>query len=238
MAYQVALLNFEGPLDLLLQLVERARLSASELSLATLTEQYLEHMTALASIDADETSRFADLAARLLYIKSRALLPTADQDEEDTEVAELREQLETYGAYRDAAAVLAQLLARNQRGWSRTQRSQPTAGPAMPPNLSLQALQRAFASAVAKTPPPTPGLPPATVTLEEMTERLLQRSSRRQDGAAATLQAFFAQLPSRAEITVAFLAALELWRRGQLRLTQAGQFSIIQIDYATTHPST
>ncbi len=235
MAYQVALLNFEGPLDLLLQLVERARLSAAELSMADLTEQYLEYIQSLTTLDAAETSRFAELAARLLYIKSLSLFPNTDNITENEEIMSLQEQLEAYGTYQESAAALAKLFGGSRHSWSRSRRTQPGES-ATPPNLTVEALRRAFAATLKAVPARLPATSPQEVSLAEMSQRLTTACNRR---SALDLQDFFSKLASRQEIVVAFLAALDLWRRGRIILTQPGQFSIIQITHvhASTYPS-
>lgn len=227
MAYQVALLNFEGPLDLLLQLVEQARLSPATVSLGELTEQYLEHLTA-AKLDPGEASGFSAVAAKLLYIKSVGLIPNTDTSEAEEAAEELQQQIEAYGHYREAAAFLAQLWQAPERSWGRP-RTQCSAGsPNLPPNVTLSALQKAFATATASHQA-THTVAPEVISIKEM---MLQLATE----APSSLNDFFGRLGSRLEIVVAFLAALELWRAGRLQLTQTQQFSIIGIDHANPHP--
>ncbi len=226
MTYQVALLNFEGPLDLLLQLVERSDLPASELSLADLTDQYLTYSGALKTLDPGEAVGFTGLASRLLYLKSLALLPAPDEPVE--EVIELEAQLAAYRHYRQAATTLATALMEGGRSWGRAVAAQPQQ-PAPARNLTPAALYEALTAAHAKLATParhTVGAP--TVSLTEMTRRLEVAGGKQ----AATLQDFFERLESRVEVVVAFLAALELWRMGRLRLTQDGQFTLIHVAYA------
>ena len=223
MTYQVALLNFEGPLDLLLQLVERADLPASELSLTDLTEQYLRYSGALAALDPVEAVGFTGLASKLLYLKSLALLPVAEEPAE--EVAELQAQLAAYKHYRSAATTLAAALAGGRRSWGRAVAAQPRQS-APPPNAAPAALLQALVAVQAKAATPNHHrVARPTISLAEMTGRLQQAAA----GGAATLQGFFEHLEDRVEVVVAFLAALELWRSGALQLAQDGQFKVIRL---------
>jgi len=109
-AYQVATPVYEGPLDLLLQLIERAELDITKLALAQVTEQYLEYMRRLPDRAAEEVSAFLVIAARLLQIKSEALLPrppARESGEEDPGEA-LARQLLAYKRYKEIADILAQ----------------------------------------------------------------------------------------------------------------------------------
>jgi segregation and condensation protein A len=224
-AYQVALLNFEGPLDLLLQLVERSDLPASELSLAELTEQYLSYSSALTTLDAAQAAGFTALASKLLYLKSSALLPEPDELAE--EVIELQQQLAAYGRYREAAGLLAAALADDGRSWNRQAATRPQQ-PAQSPNLTPPALRQALTEALARASASARhSVPVPAISLADMTPRLAQAG-----GGTPSLQSFFEQLESRIEVIVAFLAALELWRTERLRLVQDGQFKVIRVAYA------
>ncbi|MBW3538022.1 segregation/condensation protein A [Candidatus Parcubacteria bacterium] len=232
MPYQVALLNFEGPLDLLLQLIERSELEITQISLADVTEQYLEYIERLNRLDPEELNRFLELASRLVYIKSLALLPgTADRVDE-TEISELAEQLAEYRRYQKATEYLKRLLAEGRRSWSRppeaAARDAVAAGelPA-PPNLELEPLRRAFAAALAKLPPAaTDATLGRTVSLTEMTERI-RRWAR--PGRATGLGQLLRTAADRMEVLVLFLALLELVKSGHIRVSQSGQFDDIQL---------
>src|SRR4030043_2479111 len=108
--YTIATPVYEGPLDLLLQLIERAELDITKLSLAKITDQYLEYIHQLTDLEADDVSAFLVIAAKLLQIKSEALLPRPPErepGEEDLGEA-LAKQLIAYKRYREIAALLMQ----------------------------------------------------------------------------------------------------------------------------------
>src|SRR5215212_10622923 len=105
---------FEGPLDLLLSLVERRRLPIAELSLVAVADQYLAQVRALERIDPDSLSEFLAIGARLLLLKSRSLLPAIEPppqpgQEEETDGEELVRRLETYRAFKLLAEELGRL---------------------------------------------------------------------------------------------------------------------------------
>ncbi len=104
-SYRVKLADFEGPLDLLLELVKKNKLDIATLKVAMITEQYMEYMKEIDTIDLDKASEFIEMAALLLEIKSKALLPKleeiAEDDEEDSEES-LRRRLEEYKLYKEA----------------------------------------------------------------------------------------------------------------------------------------
>ena len=231
MGYQVALLNFEGPLDLLLQLVERSEMAATELSLRDVTEQYLAHIEALDSLDPGEASRFTNLAAKLLYIKSLHLLPGPVSEEAAEETAELQRQLSEYRTYQEAAQRLSNLLTAPPRAWSRSQASTPMEA-APPTNLGANQLRAAYIQALARAKPQQHQVGQPQLSLKTAIAELRTRISQ---GEVTHLDDLFSQAKTQAEVVVTFLAALELWRQGTIQLTQAAQFSIIEVDYAATH---
>ena len=108
-SYQVQTSVYSGPLDLLLELIEEAELDITSLALAQVTDQYLDHIRNLTVKQADEVSAFMVIAAKLLQIKSEALLPRPPRREEDEEDPgdELARQLLAYKRYKEIADILA-----------------------------------------------------------------------------------------------------------------------------------
>ena len=108
--YQIDTPVYQGPLDLLLQLIESAELDITYLALAQVTEQYLQHLEALQDLPADEMSAFLVIAAKLIQIKSEALLPqqSSSADEEEDLGSELARQLIAYKRYKEIADLLAE----------------------------------------------------------------------------------------------------------------------------------
>lgn len=119
-AYQLRLPSFEGPLDLLLQLIERRQLDITTVSLALVTDQYMEHLRTGAGIDSDQLSEFVAVAAKLLLIKSMALLPRPPQikpEEPPPDPTDLTERLREYEAIKHAALTLKSREEANLRSY-------------------------------------------------------------------------------------------------------------------------
>ena len=108
MKFRVDLDIFRGPLDLLLYLVRKNELEIADIPIALVTDQYLEHLAVLEQIDVNAVGDFLEMASKLIEIKSRSLLPAADDDEEPIDEAreELVRRLLEYKEYRDAASML------------------------------------------------------------------------------------------------------------------------------------
>ncbi|MBQ6692499.1 MAG: segregation/condensation protein A, partial [Clostridia bacterium] len=122
MAYEVHLNRFEGPLDLLLHLIEQAKVDIKDIFISEITAQYLALMDEVEELDMDTASEFLTMAATLVYIKSRSLLPRPPreeaQDEEDPEEALVR-QLREYKAFKEAGAKLEILQQEQARSYTR-----------------------------------------------------------------------------------------------------------------------
>ncbi len=226
MSYSVALLNFEGPLDLLLQLIERSELSITEISLAGVTEQYLAYIEELHDLDPLELNQFVELAAKLAYIKSLALLPRTDETIADEEISELAEQLEQYRHYQKATNYLNDLLRAPQRSWSRTKRESLPVEQIPDPELNIDTLSQTFADALARLPMIDSDNLQASFTIEEMMERVLSFSKQT---VPASLSKLLSSCHSRTEAVVLFLALLELLKGGVLAVDQHKQFGDIII---------
>lgn len=107
-AYRFKLDNFEGPLDLLLHLIKEAKLDITTVKLADITEQYLEYMQDIKSVDMDKASEFITVAATLIEIKSKSVLPVEQEEEPDEESDEaiLLKRLKEYELFKDASKKL------------------------------------------------------------------------------------------------------------------------------------
>ena len=106
MAYVVQLKDFEGPLDLLLHLIGRAKVRIEDIFVSEITEQYLASVQDLSGLDMDAASEFLQMAATLMEIKSRALLPKPPKDEEEDPKEELLRRLEEYRQIKEASKAL------------------------------------------------------------------------------------------------------------------------------------
>ena len=232
--YTVNIPVFEGPFDLLLQLIERERLDISAVSLAAVTDQFLAHMAELEDgISADELANFLVIAARLVLIKSRLLLPPpsrpSEEEEEDPAEA-LARQLREYKRFRQAALALRAIEEKGLHSYSRV---------APPPELerrlgtgdtSLADLLAAAQAALAELPEPLPDLQgvvvPFSLTIHDQIVLIKQVTS---GGRAVTFAELVSGATHRLEIIVTLLAVLELIKRRQVTVLQSGLFGEIEI---------
>ena len=107
---QFKLEQFEGPLDLLLQLIEDQKLEITNISLAQVTDQYIQYLNHAHDLRPEDLADFLVVAAKLLYLKSRALLPALRLDEEEADAGELEKQLKIYKEYLDASKKIEQMI--------------------------------------------------------------------------------------------------------------------------------
>jgi len=232
MPYKVRLTVFEGPLDLLLQLIQRQELDITQVSLALVTDQYLQHIRNLEVVGAEELTEFLVIAAQLLLIKSRLLLPSppappAAEPEEDAGQA-LVERLEVYKRYKAAAQQLHHWEDRGHRAFVRTA-LQEFPPPTLPqgaglPSQLLTALQEILA--------PRPSVPVSDVVSPlrvSIADQMVAIRGRLQGEEPCAFHSLFSPASSRMEVIVTFLALLEMMRRGEVVAWQERVFGEILI---------
>src|SRR5439155_22168386 len=230
-SWQVELDLFRGPLPTVLDLIERPELPVTRISLVQVADQFLALVHRSAALDLDLTAEFLHVAARLLWLKSLALLPHADEEPREEEDAEedLEARLLAYRRFRDAAHLLA---ARHEAGTRMFGRVAPADVPVVrparvevePPRLhraAQRAIERAAAHRQAQAAAPSP-LIPFTEVLHAVLARLRARRHTR-----------FRDLVAEADDLIVaitmFLAVLELVRRRRLSMRQQEAFGAIEL---------
>lgn len=240
-AYPVSLPAFQGPLDLLLHLIERDELDISEISLVAVTDPYLQTIDMLEEIEPGALADFLVIASRLLYIKSRALLPKPappDEDEEDAADALVRQLIE----YRQFKEVAGQLKVREEEGLRAYVRTAPR--PDLEKRLDLsdvdmEKLRRALQKALARIPtdPPMPRVKTYTITVAEQIDNvrslIVSAQQRQAGGDSKRVPIPFTELLSRnrtrMEVIVTFLAVLELIKQREIDAVQDLTFGEIAL---------
>lgn len=229
--YNVQTPVYEGPLDLLLSLIEHAELDITAVSLAMVTDQYLVYINSLEHISADEISAFLVIAAKLLQIKSEALLPRPPEHkagDEDLGRA-LVDQLKLYKRFKEIGAWLQIRQQANLRSYLRIA-PPPKVEPRLDlSNITLEKLVAAAEIALAKEAARKPlGLviAPPRITIREKID-LIAKTMREVE--RSTFRALLTQGASRLEIVVTFLAMLELIKRYRIQASQEGIFDDIEI---------
>ena len=230
-SYTVRLPVFEGPLDLLLELIERAELDITKVALAQVTDQYLSYLRQLETKDPSDLASFLVVAARLLQIKSEALLPRPPEREpgEEDPGDALARQLLLYKRFKGAAQALA---ARSEAGWRTYLRRSPP--PRADPhldmgNVRLEDLRQALLQALAVMAVEvglSESVTAGKVNIRQKI-RLIFDALRRQG--SMTFRALIRRADSRLEIVVSFLAVLELIKQRQVQAEQDELFGDIAI---------
>ena len=230
----VHLANFEGPLDLLLHLIRREEMNIYDIPIARITEQYLAAIQDLADLDLDRASEFLVMAATLLGIKSRMLLPkpprlSADEEEPEEEEdprAALVRQLVAYSRFKEAAELLREREREMLRVYTRSLFVEEPGGPPALEGIDLADLVRAFQE-VLKEEWNWREVPRAEIPLREKIREIRFRVGRSPGG--VRFRDLFLRGGSRLEVVVTFLALLELMRLRQVRVVQRELFGEILV---------
>jgi segregation and condensation protein A len=241
-ALPVHLDNFEGPLDLLLHLINRHELDIYDIPIALITQQYLETLHLMQELNLDVAGEFLVMAATLIHIKSKTLLPRpetaagAEDEEEDPRDALVRRLIE-HQKFRSAAELLHERQQIRQAQWARAdERTAELAGDAYEPELEVDlfSLISAFQSVVERAKRrPRVVLPPELMSLETRIEQILGRLS---EVEACGFEDLFADVQDRTGLIVTFLALLEMIRLKLVRVFQTENFSPIRV-YKRPRPS-
>jgi segregation and condensation protein A len=230
--YQVATPVYQGPLDLLLQLIERAELDITKLSLAQVTDQYLTYIEELPELSAEEISGFLVIAAKLIQIKSESLLPrapTRDSGEEDPG-EQLARQLRLYRQFKQIAQSLNVYQKLDQRTYTSLAPAPELEGELQLTGIDISDLVLAFQEVLTRKPEEPASLDtaitPPQVTIRQKVKlvtdqlRLFGRSSFRK---------LLGKHSTREEIGVTFLAMLELVKLHFIDVSQETLFADIEI---------
>jgi len=226
---------FEGPLDLLLHLIESEDLDITAVSLVQVTDQYLASLRAADQIDLRALADFVAVGAKLLFLKSRALLPrttaqVAEDDREAEEIAQdLTAQLEEYRVFKTAASYLRELEDATHRSFTRVAPPPAEWLPSGLERVTLRKLLKALGKALERLPPePEPErLQRAPVTLVERREAVLAAVRRR---GSVSFTRLIADCKTRLEAIVTFLAVLDLLKTEDIRAHQSVNFGYISLE--------
>ncbi|HCC22224.1 hypothetical protein A2480_01910 [Candidatus Uhrbacteria bacterium RIFOXYC2_FULL_47_19] len=228
MPYTVRLDQYEGPLDLLLQLIEAEKLDISEISLAQVTDDYLRLIEENPELPPEELADFLVVASRLLLIKSKLLLPYLQSTDDDSEF-NLEEQLRIYKAYLDASKIIERLVGKRRFMYVHDKLPQTEIGFSPPKKLKLEQMRELFA-AVSKR------LEPIVKVQKQTLERIVSihdKIRQIKEFIARTKRTSFRSLiqtsTSRLEVIVSFLALLELVKQRTVSVAQSERFDDISI---------
>lgn len=229
-AFQLQLPVFEGPLDLLLHLIDRDELDITAVSLLQVTDQYLAYLRSGDQIDARALAEFIATGARLLFLKSRALLPrppTDDEEEEDLG-EDLVQRLREYRRFKEVASGLKEIEERGRRAYPRLAPVPDVPLPTGLDGVTLDLLVQIFQEVLERKPEEEPqGIVEIhEVTVEDRIRDLSDELLRRKK---ISFRTFISTCRSRVEVIVSFLAILELIKSLRLRAEQDAAFGDITL---------
>ena len=233
MAVSVHLKQFDGPLDLLLHLVGKAKIDLKDIFVSEITEQYIEIVREAPDFDMDEASEFIAMAALLVEIKSRRLLPKPPREEEEDPEQALIARLTAYKQFRESAQNMAEFEKSALRLFGKL----PEEYPLPPPTLELDGLTlEALWQALLRVQGRRPAEP------REVVFRLrdIRRDSHTVEGCMEAIESrlvlgsvsfdeLFSEDPDREEVVTLFIALLELLKLGKAHVRQNGTFDRIML---------
>lgn len=220
--------NFEGPLDLLLSLIQDRKLYINELSLAEVTGDYLKYISNFKDMPIGETAQFVLVAATLLLIKSRSLLPNLElTEEEEQSIEELERRLAQYRIIKKASGSLRQIWGMNTLVISKARKIYVHSfSPREATIKTLHKVGRNLADILPVSAFKDVARIAPIISLDEMIEDLQKRILQR---AKASFKSLTGDAPKE-EVVVQFLALLELLRGGDVRASQLGTFGDIMVE--------
>lgn len=223
---------FEGPLELLLALVEREEVDIFKVSLARVTDAYLAEIAARDIPNPQEMAEFLWMAARLLLLKSIRLLPGETPTDEETELLgwedEVRQRLEEYRAYKEIAGELLERAVQESFAFPPPARPVEAGGQEEP--LDVDVLVAAFNKVLARIPPRPLVVTGRTWTLQEKLDVIEDRLRK----GPIELVELLLESEDRLEAVVTFVAVLELVRRSAVRVKQKERFGPIHVEMRET----
>lgn len=228
--YQVKLEKFEGPMELLLELIEKEKLNITELSLANITDQFLEFIREKEAINLDNLADFLTVAAKLILIKSRALLPILQfTDEEEEEIRDLAEQLEAFKKFKEVSEKLGKMSERKKIAYSREgfKEIEPIFYP--PEDLNIFDLKKNFVAVLTEIPiveKLQEEMVKEVVTLEERINDLGQMLRKKVE---TSFSEIVGGATDKVDVIISFLAMLEMVKQRLVEVEQGELFKDIKL---------
>ncbi len=227
---QIKLQQFEGPLDLLLSLIEQQQLDITKISLAQVTEQFLIYVKQLGQIDATEVADYLNIAAKLLVIKSKSILPTLEIETPEEEAEEdLESKLIRYKQFKEAAKYFKNLDSNGLQSFTRTlvfsERIHFFPDPAVTPNTLREALAKVADALKELDNLPKAKIREAVSISDRISALQLQLSSQIE----TKMSDLIANAKNKEEVIITFLALLELIKQRMFSVNQDELFTDITI---------
>lgn len=228
--YRIKLEQFEGPLDLLLTLIEEQKLDVTRLSLAKVADQYLEYLKTRRDISLDNLADFLSVASKLLLAKSKALLPLLElSEEEEEEIKDLEQQLARYKKFKDISRRIGKMYHSGRVSFSREGFLGVKAFFYPPPGINAFDFKKAFSKVLSE-------IPLIEKLEEEMVREIVtleEKITQVQEMLREKIETSFSEIASGAkdkiDVIVSFLAMLELIKQRIVNVEQDGLFREIRL---------
>lgn len=234
MNYSVKLDNFEGPLDLLLYLVRKNELDIQQIPIVSITQQYIDYLEIMKALNLDIAGEFLVMAATLLYLKSRAIIPVLDEQEaaeEQNTLEDLKRQLLEYQQYKEAAQHLKEQNILEKDVFTRGYYAEPVHddGGTVLKEASIFDLLTALKKVIERTGT-REDIYDVSVEHISVKDKISEILQRLQDTATnIEFDTLFPEKAGKIEIITTFLALLELIKMQAIRIYQNSNFSRIYI---------
>ncbi len=225
--------SYEGPFEVVLDLIESRKLLVNELALASITDEFIEHVRRQEAFPLEETANFIQIAATLLLIKSKSLIPDLELTEEEKgDVEDLKRRLATYERVREAARELSRTFGKYVMVPAGEKKPEAFFAPSR--DMATGSLEEALARVLAAREE-VERLPEARVkpmvTIEEMMDQLAKRV---ETALTLSFKDFAGSAKEKVEVIVSFLALLELVKQGAVAAEQFENYGDIRISHTGT----
>ncbi len=233
--YNIKIEQFEGPLDLLLQLTEQEKLDITRVSLAQIADQYLQYISQAENITLQNLADFLSVASRLILIKSKALLPLLEfSPEEEEEIKDLEHQLAQYKKFKDAAKEIAALLQVPFHCFSRESFVGQGVVFYPPEKITSDDLLKAFAKVLGEIPVVEKLEQEMIKEVLTLEEKILHLQEKLREKVQTSFAELIANATDKVEVVVSFLAMLEMVKQKLIHVEQGELFSEIRLKYKET----
>ncbi len=237
--YQLRLPTYEGPLDVLLRLIERSQLAVEDVSLVKVTDQFLAFIATMRDAPPEIVADFTAVGARLAVLKSRSLLPRPVNTDEEAAPSDITEQLREYKRIKDASRQLGEVHAAGFQSYTSDSHGaivRPVTEPAaMLARNEPEQLVRSLRRRLGMVPRPARFIRQRRiVSLRDVVNRLSALASRER---TVRFSSAVDHYRTRSEVATAFLAVLILIRRQTLEASQDGLFADISLAFTGWHPT-
>jgi len=229
--FKVRVGDFEGPLEIILDLIEKRKLHISDLSLSQVADEFIEHIKSFEEFPVADSADFILVASTLLLIKSKSLLPNLPlTDEEQGSIEDLENRLISYKKYKELSLGIGKMFGNFLYFAKENKKMNVVFSPTR--DISLVSIQNALSEVLRNMPQKIEALPKVTVqkimSLEDMIERLTERIK-------TSIKMSFKDFSGigkaeKVEVIVSFLAMLELVKQGMVRVSQDKHFEDINIE--------